>query len=160
MTSPSLSDPQARAVLTSRFVDAQDLDRQRAEQLAEHVLVGPEDIARSALEWARTGNMPSEPEVHGESPRTLSERFTPTQVFTGLMLLRSDPHTALRVLRRGVDRGGPPEFAAAPASIGEGSGETLVGGRFAMTAVRAAWRLGGGLVASRLLARMARSRRP
>src|SRR4051812_27093244 len=98
------STADARAMLTARIAEAQNLSPERAEELANRILMGPDDIARSALEWAHTGTMPSDPTVLGESPASLSDRFAPSQVFTGLILLRSDPQTGFRVVNRGLDR--------------------------------------------------------
>jgi hypothetical protein len=104
MSRTHTASTQERALLARQLAVAQHLDDMKAAELAERVLCGPEDIAQAALEWARSGEMPSRPEVAGQTPHSLSGRFAPSQVFTGLMLLRSDPQSGAQVLRRGVDR--------------------------------------------------------
>ena len=110
--------PDDQSLLASKFAEAQRLDDDKAAQLAQEVLGGPEDIGRAALAWAASGVMPPEPHVAGETPKSLAERFAPSQVFTGLILLRRDPHTGARVVRRGVDRRpAPPPREAAVESV-------------------------------------------
>lgn len=77
--------------------------------------------------------MPASPQILGESPRTLARTLRPSQVFTGLILLRADPHAAARVLRRGIpdrqrthERAWAPEPRVEPAAIGLRAGGRYV----------------------------------
>jgi hypothetical protein len=78
---------------------AQDLSADRAERLARRIAEADDDIWQSALAWAATGAMPAEPAIEGQTPATLSARLTPSQTFTALMGLRTDPERARSALR-------------------------------------------------------------
>ena len=85
--------------LAESLSGAQDLDPGRAERLARRIAEADDDIWQAALTWARTGEMPAEPDVEGETPARLSARLSPSQTFTALMGLRDDPERAKSALR-------------------------------------------------------------
>ncbi len=92
----SITDVQ---LLTEKLAAAQDLEAPRAAGLARKISEADDDIWAAALRWAATGQMPAEPVIEGQNPARLSARMNPSQVFTALMGLRSDPERALSALR-------------------------------------------------------------
>ncbi len=74
------------------------IERAQASSIAHDVLAENDELARSALEWARTGTMPTWPEIQGYTPAHLATRKHPTNVFTALLYLRDKPEEALGVL--------------------------------------------------------------
>lgn len=92
----SITDVQ---LLASKLAAAQDLEAEHAEKLARKVSEADDDIWAAALQWATTGQMPAEPAIEGQDPARLNARMNPSQVFTALMGLRSDPERALSALR-------------------------------------------------------------
>jgi hypothetical protein len=78
---------------------AQDLDTDRAGRLARRIADADDDIWQAALIWASTGEMPTEPTVEGQTPARLNARLSPSQTFTALMGLRTDPERAKSALR-------------------------------------------------------------
>ncbi|HXL16393.1 MAG TPA: hypothetical protein VN961_02605 [Streptosporangiaceae bacterium] len=92
----SISDVQ---LLTEKLAAAQDLEAAHAGRLAQKISQADNDIWAAALQWAATGQMPAEPVIEGQNPALLSARLNPSQVFTALMGLRSDPERALSALR-------------------------------------------------------------
>lgn len=88
-----------RELLARRLVLDQGLAPGRATDLARRIANADDDIWTAALTWARTGRLPAQPRVHGQTPADLGDRFRPSQVFTGLMALRTDPTRALRAMR-------------------------------------------------------------
>jgi hypothetical protein len=89
--------------LTESFILAQHLEANRAERLARRIAEADDDIWQAALTWARTGEMPAGPVVEGQTPARLSARLSPSQTFTALIGLRTDPERALSALRHSSD---------------------------------------------------------
>lgn len=90
-------------LLTEKLADAQGLEPPHAERLARKISEADDDIWAAALRWASTGQMPAEPAIEGQTPTRLYKRMKPSQVFTALMSLRSDPKRALSALRHFPD---------------------------------------------------------
>lgn len=86
-------------LLADRIAAAQGLDHERAEELAQKIAFSSDDIWDAVMSWARTGEMPTVPEIRGHTPRDLARRLRPSQVFTALTALRSDPVAATNALR-------------------------------------------------------------
>lgn len=86
-------------LLAEKLAAAQDLEVARAEELAQEIATADDDIWVAALEWATTGQMPTEPVIERRDPALLSISMTPSMVFTTLMCLRSDPELTLSSLR-------------------------------------------------------------
>jgi hypothetical protein len=86
-------------LLAEKLTAAQDLEAARAEQLAQKISTADDDIWVAALQWATTGRMPVEPVIEQQNPALLYARMKPSQVFTALMSLRSEPERALSALR-------------------------------------------------------------
>lgn len=84
-------------ILTDAFVRAQEIAREDAERIASKVLLD-DDISKAAEHWANTGEFPATPIISGHSPRSLSAKYRPTQVFTVLLGLRQDPVHAEKML--------------------------------------------------------------
>jgi hypothetical protein len=78
---------------------AQDLEDAHAARLAQKISEADDDIWAAALQWAATGQMPTEPVIEGQNPVRLHARMNPSQVFTALKALRSDPERARSGLR-------------------------------------------------------------
>jgi hypothetical protein len=91
------------SLLAKSLSRAQALDADRAERLARRIAEADDDIWRAALAWASTGEMPAEPAIEGQTPATLNARLSPSQTFTALMGLRTDPERALSALRHSPD---------------------------------------------------------
>lgn len=89
--------------LAESLSQAQRLEADRAERLARRIAEADDDIWEAALTWARTGEMPAEPVIEGQTPARLSARLSPSQTFTALMGLRIDPQRALSALRHSSD---------------------------------------------------------
>ena len=89
--------------LAESLILAQRLEADRAERLARRIAEADEDIWQAALTWARTGEMPAEPVIEGQTPARLSARLSPSQTFTALIGLRTDPERALSALRHSPD---------------------------------------------------------
>jgi hypothetical protein len=85
--------------LTEKLADAQDLEVTEAGSLARKISAADDEIWAAALQWATTGRMPTEPVIEGQNPAGLFVRMNPSQVFTALIALRSDPERALSALR-------------------------------------------------------------
>jgi hypothetical protein len=85
--------------LAASLSRVQRLETDRAERLARRIAEGDDDIWEAALTWASTGEMPTEPAIEGQTPARLSARLSPSQTFTALIGLRSDPERALSALR-------------------------------------------------------------
>ena len=86
-------------LLTEKLAAAQGLEGTHAGRLARKISEADDDIWAAALQWAATGQMPAEPVIEGLDPARLNGRMNPSQVFTALMGLRSDPERALSALR-------------------------------------------------------------
>jgi hypothetical protein len=86
-------------LLTGKLAAAQGLKAAHAGRLAQKISEADDDIWAAALQWAATGQMPTEPVIEGQDPARLYGRMNPSQVFTALMGLRSDPERARSALR-------------------------------------------------------------
>jgi hypothetical protein len=99
-------------LLAEKIADVQSLEAGHGERLARKISEADDDIWAAAMQWAATGQMPAEPVIEGQSPARLHARMSPSQVFTALMGLRSDPERALSGLRHfpgGLPRARQPE---------------------------------------------------
>ena len=85
--------------IADALVARQGLERQRAVQIARQITSSGEDISTAARIWADTGDMPDVPVIGGYTPIRLSERLSPSQVFTGLAAIRENPAVAKDLLR-------------------------------------------------------------
>jgi hypothetical protein len=85
--------------LAESLATAQNLEADRAERLARRIAEADDDIWQAALTWASTGEMPAGPAIEDQTPATLSGRLSPSQTFTALMGLRTDPERAKSALR-------------------------------------------------------------
>lgn len=94
-TSPS---PDAQR-LAETFRQHQDINADRALVIASKVLTASQDVAAAALQWSRSGTMPTAPVVAGHTPAQLSQDYLPTQVFTILATLAEDPNAAHMLTR-------------------------------------------------------------
>lgn len=61
-----------------------------------------EDVLSAAMHWARTGEMLDTPEVCERTPASMARNYSPSQVFSGLAVMRLDPVRGERVLRHGA----------------------------------------------------------
>jgi hypothetical protein len=92
-----------RERLRERFVATQGSSPDSASRLVTRIAGADDDIWNAAVTWARSGEMPPAPEIHGHTPATLGMRLRPSQVFTALVGLRTDPRVALHALRYSPD---------------------------------------------------------
>jgi hypothetical protein len=81
-------------LLTEKLVEAQALEASEAYELAVKIGTTDREIAEAAMEWCRTGIMPSKPVIEGESPKSLDLNFYPSQTFTALIAMRREGTTA------------------------------------------------------------------
>ena len=79
---------------------AQPVTVEQAKQLATEILAADSDIARAAMLWARSGEMPDQPVVAARTPKSLAETFYPSQVFTFLMAFREHPERTEQMVKR------------------------------------------------------------
>jgi len=91
------------SLLAESLARAQRLDAGEAERLAHEIAEADDDIWEAALSWARTGEMPTEPDIEGQTPARLSKRFSPSMVFTALIGFRTEPRRARSALRHPLD---------------------------------------------------------
>jgi len=91
------------SLLAGSLSRAQQLEARRAERLAHRIAEADDDIWEAALSWARTGEMPTGPDIVGQTPVRLSKRFNPSQTFTALMAFREDPERARSAFRHPPD---------------------------------------------------------
>src|SRR5215217_5404442 len=85
--------------LADAFVDRQGLDRPRATRIAAQIASADPRVADAAETWATTGHMPTTPEIEGETPARLAERFSPSQAFSGLLALVENPVVGRNMLK-------------------------------------------------------------
>lgn len=103
MTSSALPPaPSQLAELASAFCSRQGVEQQRAGRYAQDLLQrADEDVLDAAMHWARTGEMLDRPKVCGRTPASMAKTFIPSQVFSGLVVLRLDPARGERLLGHG-----------------------------------------------------------
>jgi len=82
-------------LLAEKLQGAQDIDLATAQELASSIASLDNDIAAAAFEWSQTGVMPETPSIEGVTPRSLDSTLFPSQVFTGLAVLRREGRGAL-----------------------------------------------------------------
>ena len=96
--------------LARRFVEEQGIPEEDAVEVARKIGGSDNDIWSAALRWLENGTLSDEPEVEGQTPRSLTARFNPSVAFTALMALREDPEGARSALRHMPrDRAGRPQ---------------------------------------------------
>lgn len=92
-------------LITSALRDRERLSREAAEKVVRELERGGDDVVQAASEWARTGELPAEPVLHGHSPSTLGRSFPPSVALTAMTALRHEPDMARQALRhRGLPR--------------------------------------------------------
>jgi hypothetical protein len=83
-----------------RLREAQEIDPEKAADIAVRLASADADLWQVALDWANTGMMPTEPVIHGYHARNLATVMEkPSLVFTTLLALREDASAALISLR-------------------------------------------------------------
>jgi hypothetical protein len=92
-----------RQRLRDEFVAIQGTPPETATLLVERIAAADDDIWDAAMTWMSSAQMPTAPEIHGYTPASLAERLRPSQVFTALAGLRTDPRVALDALRYSPD---------------------------------------------------------
>jgi hypothetical protein len=92
-------------LITNALRERQNLSADAAENVVKELERGGEDLVQAASEWARTGELPAEPVLHGHSPATLGRSFPPSVALTAMTALRHEPEVARQALRhRGLPR--------------------------------------------------------
>jgi hypothetical protein len=93
------TDDDAR-LLAARFAAVERIPSAAAMRVAGEILCAGPDIRASAMAWARSGQFPSTPTIHGESPASIARVFPePSRVFWTLVILRTEPTAALLSLK-------------------------------------------------------------
>ena len=87
-------------IICQALIGQQGLEPGEALPIVDRVMSADADIRSSAECWARSGVFPDAPVIEGYSPLTLGQELRPSQVFTLLIELRSNPQGALHWLRR------------------------------------------------------------